>query len=337
MATQDEVKVYTPEVIADTPFPITGEEATVESNSSSTQSTKGVFGAKETPEKGFPLKMVAKELFSTAINTVSKKILKTFEFAKSGAIQIGEYINGLSGEIKISPDGIVAKNKDGITTFAVDGTTGDAIFSGDVRASTFTTDYFNVDNKGNVVARSIKFTNTDYSIKADSSWYKTITPGAGNYTFSYTLVDEVEINLDLENDLNVAFNLSLLCNLSIPLADQNKYYDISSYVSIVEINEATGTWSTKSGIPIDIFGNSGNWGDIHINGTMTYAGGVYSYQGISIRNSIKYSTFGLTRLNAGKHKIKVLVLHSCADDASYARPDIIIEDIKLYYFSLGSA
>lgn len=156
MATQDEVKVYTPEVIADQPFPISGEGALMESNSSSTQSSKGVYGAKETPEKQFPQKMVAKELFSTAINTISKKILKVFEFAKSGAIQIGEYIHGLSGEIKISPDGIVAKNKDGNTTFALDGTTGDAIFSGDVRAGTFTTDYFNVDESGNVEAQSIK-------------------------------------------------------------------------------------------------------------------------------------------------------------------------------------
>lgn len=333
----DELKIYTPEVIADTPFPITGEDSTVESTSSSTQSTKGVYGSKVTAEKNFPLKMVAKELFSTAINTISKKILKTFEFAKSGAIQIGEYIHGLSGEIKISPDGIVAKNKDGNTTFALDGDTGNAIFSGDIRASTFATDYFNVDNKGNVIARSIKFTNTDYAIQADSAWYQTITPGAGNYVFSYTLVDNIEIDLNLENDLNVAFNLSLLCKLTIPLADQNKFYDLSSYVSIVEINEATGTWSTKSGIPIDIFGNSGNWGDIHIFGTMTYAGGIYSYEGISIRNRIKYSTFGLARLNAGKHKIRVLVLHSCSDSAGVARPDITIEDIKLYYFSLGSA
>lgn len=155
MATQDEVKVYTPEVIADQPFPISGEGALMESNSSSTQSSKGVYGAKETPEKQFPQKMVAKELFSTAINTISKKILKVFEFAKSGAIQIGEYINGVSGEIKISPDGIVAKNKSGVTTFAVDGDTGNAIFSGDVRASTFTTDFFTVDSSGNVVANSI--------------------------------------------------------------------------------------------------------------------------------------------------------------------------------------
>lgn len=331
-----EVKVYTPEVIEDKPFPISGDQPVIESNSSSTEK-KQVFAPKETQEQAFPLKMVAKELFSTAINTISKKILKTFEFAKSGALQIGEYIHGIAGEIKISPDGIVAKNKDGNTTFAIDGTTGDAIFSGDIRASTFSTDYFNVDSKGNVIARSIKFTNTDYAIQADSAWYQTITPGAGNYTFSYTLVDNIEINLNLENDLNVAFNLSLLCKLAIPLADQNKFYDLSSYVSIVEINEATGTWSTKSGIPIDIFGNSGNWGDIHIYGTMKYAGGIYSYEGISIRNRIKYSTFGVTKLNAGKHKIRVLVLHSCADNASYARPDITIEDIKLYYFSLGSA
>jgi len=63
--------------------------------------------------------------FSDAnFNTSAKTILGAFTFGASGAIQIGSYVNGVSGDIRISPNGLLARNSAGITTIAVDGTTG---------------------------------------------------------------------------------------------------------------------------------------------------------------------------------------------------------------------
>lgn len=296
----DEVKVYTPEVIADAPFPITGEDALVESNSSSTQSSKGVYGAKETPEKGFPLKMVAKELFSTAINTISKKILKTFEFAKSGAIQIGEYIHGLSGEIKISPDGIVAKNKDGITTFAVDGTTGDAIFSGDVRAGTFTTDYFNVDKKGNVIAQSIRIS----SMMSNSS-------GAGlNQQFNSSAETDVtnsSSSFTLERDTILLIIVNI--NGFVVPDGAGDYYGtgiIRLYLDGSEVSGASRAMINSARNGTDYYGNPGLVG-----------GGIHY----------------LVTLAAGSHTLK---LTGACDELS-GNSIFYLYDYRMSYITLGNA
>lgn len=123
-------KVYTPQEISDNPFPA--------SEAVSLQATTGTAGAvvtakavKDTP---FPTKRVAVELLSTALNTKSKKILQEFQFASSGAIRVGEYVNGVSGEINITPAGITATDTAGNTTFALDGETGSATFAGTIQA-----------------------------------------------------------------------------------------------------------------------------------------------------------------------------------------------------------
>lgn len=124
-------KTYYPTVIEDAPFP---QEGTPVENPVS--SSAGVLNPATVKEQSFPTKRVAVELLSSAINTRSKKILQEFQFTKSGAIQVGEYQNGVSGDLKLSPAGIVARNTSGITTFAIDGETGDATFAGVVQAGT---------------------------------------------------------------------------------------------------------------------------------------------------------------------------------------------------------
>jgi len=129
----DDEKVYTPEVIEENPFP--QEEGGVPIQES--QSTSGeVYSQKSIKPQPVPTKRVAVELISSVINTKSKKICGEIQFTPSGAIQIGKYENGVSGDIRISPDGILARNKSGILTIAIDGDTGDAIFKGTVQAGT---------------------------------------------------------------------------------------------------------------------------------------------------------------------------------------------------------
>jgi len=125
--------VLYPQILEDTPFP--GQEV---QDINVTTTSAGNSIPTTTTDKKTPKKIIAHETISQSLNTLSKKINGVFEFLKMGAIKIGEYINGVSGEIKISPDGIVARNKSGVTTFAIDGDTGDATFKGNVQAADFT-------------------------------------------------------------------------------------------------------------------------------------------------------------------------------------------------------
>lgn len=126
-------KVYYPQVIEETPLP--QGDAAVSYNSS--QSTSGGTTQPSTiKDQTPPTKRVAVELIGSSLNTKSKKILGEFQFTQSGAIQVGKYTNGVSGDIKISPSGIVARNQSGITTIAIDGDTGDATFAGTIQAGT---------------------------------------------------------------------------------------------------------------------------------------------------------------------------------------------------------
>lgn len=123
-------KVYTPEVVQANPFP--NEVASPITQPS--QGSGDTLTPTTTKEKSFPKKRTAVELLSTAMNTKSRKILQEFALQQSGGFQVGNFQEGLSGDIKITPSGITARDIAGITTFALDGTDGSAIFAGQVRA-----------------------------------------------------------------------------------------------------------------------------------------------------------------------------------------------------------
>ena len=125
-------KTYTAEVIDSNPFP--NQEAVVPTQTSTLP--KDTYQATVIKTPTMPTRKIANELIGSALNTRSRKILAEFEFTRSGSLQIGAYTEGLSGDIRISPNGIVARNSSGITTFAIDGTTGDAIFLGTIQAGT---------------------------------------------------------------------------------------------------------------------------------------------------------------------------------------------------------
>ena len=90
-----------------------------------------------TPEQSsgwnFPTSTIARTVIADSLNTQNNRINGEFEFGKSGAIKIGDKEKG-EGEVKISPNGITAFNKNGENTFTLDGTTGDATFKGTLAA-----------------------------------------------------------------------------------------------------------------------------------------------------------------------------------------------------------
>jgi len=130
-----EEKVYTPEVIQEIPFP---DEPTI-LDTQSQSSTGGNFTPTVSKEKTFLKKRIAVELLSTALNTRSRKILEEFKLEQSGGLQIGDFKQGISGDMRLTPNGQTARNKSGITTFAIDGDTGDAIFAGELRTGSLVT------------------------------------------------------------------------------------------------------------------------------------------------------------------------------------------------------
>jgi hypothetical protein len=149
-------KVYVPEVINENPFP--GE--VVQPLSSSFQPTGGNYTPATTIEKTFPIKRTAIELLSTALNTRSKKILQEFKLEQSGGFQIGNFEEGTSGDLRLTPNGITARNVAGLTTFDIDGDTGDAIFAGQVRAgSTIVSDTIITEKASTGNGRTVYYTN----------------------------------------------------------------------------------------------------------------------------------------------------------------------------------
>lgn len=131
-------KVYQPETIIDNPFSQQGGIIPP------VQVGGQVYSPEEIPETKFPLRMIAVETIGQALDTQSKRILGNFVFGRMGAMQIGKYAAGVSGDIKISPNGIVGRDSSGTTTFSVDGTTGNATFKGTVAAGSIVTGYIAV-------------------------------------------------------------------------------------------------------------------------------------------------------------------------------------------------
>jgi len=129
-------KIFTQEEIENIPLPNQIEEADFHTSQSE---SGGISGAEKIKTQKFPIKRVAVELIGSALNTKSRKILAEFEFTEHGAMQIGKYVNGVSGDIRISPNGIVGRNISGITTFSIDADTGDAVFKGTMQAGSVMT------------------------------------------------------------------------------------------------------------------------------------------------------------------------------------------------------
>lgn len=77
---------------------------------------------------------IIRDIINSNLNTQAATILGAFEFGASGALQIGTYEAGVTGDIRISPAGILARNKDNVTTFSLDGDDGSGTFLGTVSA-----------------------------------------------------------------------------------------------------------------------------------------------------------------------------------------------------------
>ena len=124
-----ETKNLKPETIPNQPFPGQGQ------SSGSNPASSGNLVPESISAGGFPIPVVASHLVSAMLNSMTGKILGNFSFGRLGAISIGRYVNGVSGDVRISPNGILGRNSAGVTTFSIDATTGNAAFLGTVYAT----------------------------------------------------------------------------------------------------------------------------------------------------------------------------------------------------------
>lgn len=129
-------KVYTPEVVAALPFP---DEASPVGESTGIGGSNETYQQPTTQSNPIPRRLVAIEVIGSALNTKAGKILKEFQFTEMGALQIGKYQNGISGDLRFTPAGFVGRNTSGDTTIAFDVETGSAIFAGELRSGTLIT------------------------------------------------------------------------------------------------------------------------------------------------------------------------------------------------------
>ena len=132
--------IYFPETIENQPLPETGEQEY--RASSGTPSNKSISSPDSfSVGAAFPTDIHVGEFISQSFDTQSKKILGNYTFGASGALAIGNFESGVTGDIKLSPTGILGRNAAGDTTFSIDATTGDATFKGTVAAGSVVTGY----------------------------------------------------------------------------------------------------------------------------------------------------------------------------------------------------
>lgn len=132
-----EEKVYTPEVIEETPFPT--ETAELIGVRDTSPSRDGVYNQPQVKTSTVRAQRIATQLIGTALNTRSKKILQEFELQDSGGLRIGNYQEGETGEVLITPNGITAKDIAGLVSLAIDALTGSAVFRGSIQAGSLIT------------------------------------------------------------------------------------------------------------------------------------------------------------------------------------------------------
>ncbi|MHA1400150.1 MAG: hypothetical protein ACTSQE_07360 [Candidatus Heimdallarchaeaceae archaeon] len=140
--------ILTPETIQEQPLPTTTVSGTIAQYED--KSTKSVFVPDGQKDITYPTQTIANNVIADSIDSQSRRILADYEFGQYGGIQVGKYVNGSSGDIRISPNGMLGRNSDGDTTFSIDGTTGDASFAGTISAGSVIAGKTEIGDDGNV-------------------------------------------------------------------------------------------------------------------------------------------------------------------------------------------
>lgn len=130
---EDTIREISAQVIDDQQFPSLTQ---TEGGDGATGGSRAVnqMTPDEIPDRNLPSQTIANDVISSSFDTQSRRILGEFEFSINGALQIGKFEEGVSGDIRISPNGIFGRDLNGDPTVTIDTTTGDATFRGTIAA-----------------------------------------------------------------------------------------------------------------------------------------------------------------------------------------------------------
>ena len=194
-----ENKVYQPETIDDNWEGI-GEDKSGEGLVGENLNKSGdseVYSQTSQKDKPIPKKVIAHETINQSINTQQQRILGSYQFGQLGAIKIGDYEPEVSGDIRISPSGITARNSAGLDTFTLDGETGNATFRGTISAGDVTV----VDDEGIISLSAFRSGGSSYTGTSSLSVSKA---GSG-----FNAWDDVSASLEDTFELDRAANILL--------------------------------------------------------------------------------------------------------------------------------
>lgn len=193
---------------------------------------KNAFLPAEQVVRKTPPIVLSQALQAASFDSTTRKIKGSFSFEQLGAIEIGEFIQGVSGSIKISPDGVLATNLNGDITFFLDGETGNATFKGTVQASGF-----DVIDENGLISTS-NFTTANLTVAGVFSTSNT----------SYTDVTGSAFTITADRDIKVMFIIFAYIQIDNPNFQTNGYFaDVILYDDFLS-GLAVGTMSTP-GVP----------------------------------------------------------------------------------------
>lgn len=203
-------KVYSQEVIYDNPFP--GELQLIPLANQTNPA--GTFSPTVSKDKTFPVKRTAVELLSSALNTRSKRILQEFQLQDTGGFRVGDFKEGINGDLRITPNGLTARDIAGITTFAIDGADGSAFFRGTVQAA----DFVIADENGLISLANFQsdFYSDDTNISTSSASYVDVSGSS----LSFNLVRQTNVLISfyaLVNTLGTSANITYTTDVTITI------------------------------------------------------------------------------------------------------------------------
>lgn len=271
---EDKVKIYYPDYIDDSEIFGTQENIIYSTPTAETTSDKGTGVLTTVPSsinpRPKPQWLVADNLISLSLDTLKKKILGEYTFGVVGALQVGEYVSGVSGDLRISPSGIVARNSDGVTTFSIDGDTGNATFLGTISA-------------GSVISASISANNITGTIV-----------DAQIATINWAKITDVAItNADIVNLSADKITTGTLTGISIAIGSSNSIFKADSN-GIYLGNATYASAPFRVSMSGDVYASS-----VTIEGTITCGSGS-SYEGDPIDEDY------IGELSVGKLQVNVL-------------------------------
>lgn len=314
-------------IIKDLVFPNLENEPTVSSGSGG----DGEYKTPEISEVIFPTLKIAREVISNTLDTRSKQILGAYTFGQMGAIAIGVYEAGISGDIRITPDGLVARNSAGEETIAVDGQTGDLVLKGTILA-------------GSVIAAEINATQIIGQIVnaqiANLDYAKIINVAVTSAQIVSLSADKITAGTINASVINVTqLNASNLASGNVPTARMTTNFLAAAQASVsslsaITANIGTITAGSITGVTVassagtnKIILDSGDYLRFYVGGTLRA-----SMRGVTASRATGIVLDGDIVINNNK---SFMIKSSSGSESQYG--GLSITNLNQLWITLGSA